>query len=188
MIAREFLQFAANRAPDRRWLRFDSETGGAQKGPFGLNKNKRMRSNMLMTDGEYVSKLWHVVFRDSPLEVAAVVKQPHGSAAWVVRGRVRVRVDEEVGPGSDDLKYWFKSPPFDTEEEATAAWWLHLQGFMEESHLTILEQHEIVLQTASEEAVVKRLSQETFTHQPEPDSDEVTTRRVEVPPPASMLN
>jgi hypothetical protein len=141
-----------------------------------------------MQDGEYVSKFWQVVFRDSPLEVAAVVKRPHGSTGWVIRGRVRVRVDEEVGPGSDDLKYWFKSPPFDTEEEAIAAWSRHLQGFMEESHLTILEQHEIVLQTASEEAVVKRLSQETFIHQPEPDSDGAKTRRVEVPPAASMLN
>ncbi len=142
---------------------------------------------MLMTDGEYVSMFWQVVFRESPLEVAAVVKQPHDSAAWVVRGRVRVRVDEEVGPGNDDLKYWFESPAFQTEEEAIAAWWLHLQGFMEESHLTILEQHEIVLETDSEQAIVERLSQERFVHQPEPESEDATAD-VEILPLASMLN
>jgi hypothetical protein len=140
-----------------------------------------------MTDGEYVSKFWQVVFSDSPLEVAAVVKRPHGSAGWVVRGRIRARVDDEVGPGSDDLKYWFQSSTFETEEEAIAAWWVHLHGFINASHLTILEQHEIVLQTSSEEAVVKRLSQETFIHQPEPDFDEANAG-AEAPPPASMLN
>jgi len=145
---------------------------------------------MLMTDGEYVSKFWQVVFGDSPLEVAAVVKRPLGSATWVVRGRVRVRVDDEVGPGSDDLKYWFESPAFTTEEEAIAAWWLHLQGFMEESHLTILEQHEILLDTTSDEAVAKRLSQEKFGHQPAPDPKGEKTDQVgpPPPPPATMLN
>lgn len=142
---------------------------------------------MLMTDGEYVSKFWQVVFSGSSLEVAAVVKQPRGAGGWVVRGRVRARVDDEVGPGTDDRKYWFQSPAFDTEEEAVAAWWLHLQGFMEESHLTILEQHEIVLQTASEDAIVRRLSLEEFVHQPEPDAEAETVNAV-VPPPPSMLN
>lgn len=142
---------------------------------------------MLMQDGEYVSKFWQVGFKDSPLEVAAVVKRPRHSAGWVVRGRFRVRVAEQVGPGSDDLKYWFESPVFDTEEEAVAAWWLHLQGFMDESHLTIREQHEIVLNTSSQTAIVKRLLQEKFTHLPEPDSDEEKAS-AEVPPPASMLN
>lgn len=142
---------------------------------------------MLMQDGEYVSKFWQVVFRDSPLEVAAVVKRPRGSTGWIVRGRVRARVDNEVGPGSDDPKYWFESPAFETEEEAVAAWWLHLQGFTDEAHLSILEQHEIVLNTASEDAIVKRLSQENFVHQPEAPSQDRTTD-AKVPRPASMLN
>lgn len=183
MIAREFLQFAAHRTPDRHCLPFDPEAGGAQERRFVLKNNEAI---MLMQDGDYVSNFWQLVFRDSPLEVAAVVKRPHGSTAWVVRGRVRVRVDEEVGPGSDDLKYWFESPAFVTEEEAIAAWWLHLQGFMEESNLAILEQHEIVLNTASENAVVERLSQEDFIHRPTLDSKEEAD--VEIRPPASMLN
>lgn len=142
---------------------------------------------MLMTDGEYVSRFLDVVFQDSPLEVAAVVKRPHGSSAWVVRGRVRLRVDDEVGPGSDDIKYWFQSPGFDTEEEAFAAWLLHLQGFMKESKLTILEQHEIVLNTDDEKAIGKRLSQEKFIHRVEPDPDEAKTD-AESPSLASTLN
>lgn len=145
---------------------------------------------MLMTDGEYVSKFWQVVFRDSPLEVAAVVKQPRGSTEWCVKGRVRARCDDIVGDDSRDLKYWFESPAFATEEEAIAVWWLHLQGFMDGSHLTILEQHEIVVDTASEEAVAKRLMQEKFGHRAAPtlEKEEEATNAPAPPAPPSLLN
>jgi len=120
---------------------------------------------MLLHDGDYVWKFWQIGFDEgdgkrSSLEVAAVIRQPKGSAQWRVRGRVRVRHDELCPDGSRDVKWWFESPAFETKEEAYDAWSMRLDGFMEESELTIGRQTEILLDSSSEQEIMDRLVEE----------------------------
>lgn len=117
---------------------------------------------MIFESGDYVSIYLHIVLDGKPLEVSAAVRKPHGTNEWRVRGRVRVVRDDLVGPESRDTKWWFESPAFSTEEEARDAWWKHLTGFVEDSNLTIREQHEIVLESDDEESIFQRLMREDF--------------------------
>lgn len=143
---------------------------------------------MVFENGDYVSIYLHIVLEGKPLEIGAAVRKPRGTNEWRVRGRVRVVRDDLVGPESRDTKWWFESPAFSTEEEARAAWWEHLAGFVENSNLTIREQHEIVLGSADERAIFERLMREDFIRPVEPLESTDEEREYVLPSKPAVLN